>query len=133
MHTLLNNFNIKTPEFRKVYYLKDRGILQLKLYRTFTSNFELTVYAMKQQQKSLRFTSFTQHRFNNIWQEFWLNGKLESLITFIVSSDSKIMIIKKWKLLPFIMIETWETQRSTFRIEKWKYKENESEIYLQEK
>ena len=31
------------------------------------------------------------------------------------------------------MIETWETQRSTFRIEKWKYKENESEIYLQEK
>ena len=130
MHTLLNNFNIKTPVFEK-FIIWRIGVL--KLYRTLTSNFELTVYAMKQQQKSFRFTPFTQHRFNNIWQGFWLNGKLESLTIFIVSSGSKIMIIKKWKLLPFIMIETWETQRSTFRIEKWKYKENESEIYLQEK
>ena len=133
MDTLLNNFNTKTPEFRKVHYLNDRVVLQVKLYRTSTSNFELTVYGMKQQQKSLRFTSFTQHRFNNIWQEFWINGKLESLIIFIVCSGSKMTITKKWKLLPFIVIETWETQRGTFRIEKWKCKGNESEIYLQDK
>lgn len=106
--SLPSNFDIKTPRFREVHYLKGSGALQLKLYRTLTFNFELT----------FRFTSFSQHCFNNIWQEFWLESKSECLYSFFVfrtqNNDHK-----KMEMVPVNYNATWETQPSAFRIAKW--------------